>query len=229
MKKSKIFKSKTILRIDNKIRLLGSNKRMNTLTFLNIRFILIIFIFIILLMFTKKGFILAPLSAFIIYYLMEYLILDYPAKKRGKKLENEALFFFEVFILTLEGGRNLRQALTLTTENVDSELSEEFKQTLKEAKMGKSLNEALEAMKKRIPSETINNTILNMIESHMFGNDIRDTLDNQIAYLRSKQVLDIKAKIATLPTKVSIISVIFFIPIMLLIILAPLIIEYISK
>ena len=160
---------------------------------------------------------------------MEYLVLDYQAKIRGKSLEKEALFFFEVFVLTLESGRNLRQSLILTTENVDSEISNEFKKTLAEVRLGKSLNEALESMKKRIPSDTINNTILNMIQSNTFGNSMVDSIYNQIEYLRNKQMLDVRAEIAKLPTKVSVISVLFFVPIMLLIILAPVIIQYITK
>ena len=84
-------------------------------------------------------------------------------------------------------------------------------------------------MKKRIPSDTINNTILNMIQSNTFGNSMVDSIYNQIEYLRNKQMLDVRAEIAKLPTKVSVISVLFFVPIMLLIILAPVIIQYITK
>jgi len=81
-------------------------------------------------------------------------------------------------------------------------------------------------MKKRIPSETINNTILNITQSNIFGNSIIDSLYNQIDFLREKQILDVKAEIAKLPTKISAISVVFFIPIILLIVLAPVVIEY---
>ena len=97
-----------------------------------------------------------------------------------------------------------------------------------EVKLGKSLNEALNNMKKRIPSEVINNAILNMVESNMFGVSIVDSMTNQIDYLREKQMLDVKAEINKLPTKVSIISVVFFVPIMLLIILAPVLIGYLG-
>ena len=92
--------------------------------------------------------------------------------------------------------------------------------------MGKSFSEALESMKKRIPSDTIHNVLLNMIESNTYGNSILTSLYNQIDYLRDKQLLRVKAEIAKLPTKVSIISVIFFVPIMMLIILAPILIRY---
>jgi len=172
---------------------------------------------------------LAPILAVLFYYLSEKIVLDYQIRRRSHKLDKEALFFFEVLVLTLEGRRNLKHALSLTVQNIDSEISEEFKKMLAEVKLGKSLNESLESMKKRIPSDTINNTILNMMQSNTFGNSIIDSMYNQIDYLREKQMLDVKAEIAKLPTKVSVISVLFFVPIMLLIILAPVLIEYISK
>lgn len=225
----KIYREKTINKIDAKVKLLGVYNHYDVVTLLNTRLILTILIFIGTLIFSKYGYFLAPILAIIFYVLSEKIILDYQIKQRAKKLDKEALFFFEVLVLTLEGGRNLKHALSLTVENIDSEISEEFKKMLAEVKLGKSLNESLESMKKRIPSDIINNTLLNMIQSNTFGNSIVDSMYNQIDYLREKQMLDVKAEISKLPTKVSVISVLFFVPIMLLIILAPVLIEYISK
>ena len=81
-------------------------------------------------------------------------------------------------------------------------------------------------MKKRIPSEAINNAILNMVESNIFGSSITESMTNQIDFLREKQMLDVKSEINQLPTKVSVVSAIFFVPIMLLIILAPVLLDY---
>jgi len=225
----KIYSKKTIKKITDKVKLLGVYNNYDVALLLNLRFVLTILIFVITLIFSKYGYLLAPIFAILFYYLSEKIALDYQIYKRAKKLDKEALFFFEILVLTLEGGRNLKHALTLTVDNVDSEISAEFKKMLAEVKLGKSLNESLEAMKKRIPSDTINNTLLNMIQSNTFGNSIVDSMYNQIDYLRGKQILDVKAEIAKLPTKVSVISVIFFVPIMLLIILAPVIIKFITK
>ncbi len=225
----KIYREKTIRKIEDKIKLLGVYNNYDVVTLLNGRLILTILIFIMTLIFSKYGYLLAPILAILFYVLSEKIVLDYQIKKRARKLDKEALFFFEVLVLTLEGGRNLKHALAMTVENIDSEISEEFKKTLAEVKLGKSLNESLESMKKRIPSDTINNTLLNMIQSNTFGNSITSAMYNQIDYLRDKQMLDVKAEIAKLPTKVSVISVLFFVPIMLLIILAPVIIQYVSK
>jgi len=225
----KIYRKKSIQKIDSKIKLLGIHAKIDTLTFLNVRLLITILIFFFFLLFSSFGYLLAPACSLLFYLLFEMLVLDYPIRKRAKKLEKESLFFFEVFALTLEGGRTLKHALDLTVENVDSEISLEFKKSLAEVRLGKSLNESLEDLKKRIPSETINNTILNMMQSNSFGNNILDSMYNQIDYLRDKQMLSVKAEIAKLPTKVSIISVLFFVPIMLLIILAPVLIEYLTK
>lgn len=225
----KIYRKKTIKKVEDKVRHLGIYSTMDTIKFLNTRLLLSIIIFIFVLVYSKYGYILAPLITGLFYYLFEYIVLDYKIKKRGKKLEKEALFFLEVLALTLESGRNLKHSLKLTSNNINSEISEEFKKTLEEVNLGKSLNESLESMKKRIPSDSINNAILNMMQANSFGSSILDSMYNEIEFLRDKQMLEVKAEIAKLPTKVSIISVIFFIPIMMLIILAPVLINYIMK
>lgn len=221
---AKIYPKRTIDRVEAKVKLLGG--RANTMFILNFRLLISLILFIVILLVSNIGYVLGPIVAILFYYLSEKIILDYPIRKRAKRLEKEALFFFEILLLTLDAGRNLGHALKLTTANIDSEISREFQKALDEVKLGKSLNEALNNMKKRIPSEVINNAILNMVESNMFGVSIVDSMTNQIDYLREKQMLDVKAEINKLPTKVSIISVVFFVPIMLLIILAPVLIGY---
>ena len=58
-----------------------------------------------------------------------------------------------------------------------------------EMKFGKSLLEALEDMKKRMPSETINNILLNITQTDVFGNSILETMYNQIDFLSSSAPL----------------------------------------
>ena len=143
-----------------------------------------------------------------------------------RKLEREALTFFEILTLTLESGRNLENSIEITVKNVDGELSDEFKRVLKEIQYGKSLMESLEHLKLRIPSETINNIILNITETSIFGNNIVDSMNTQVDYLREKEIMEIKAQINKIPNKVSIISVLFVVPLILLIILGPFIVNF---
>lgn len=225
----KIYRQKTIDKIDTKIKKLSLNTSLTTLKFLNIRLFLAIVIFVILLFVSDIGYILAPVVTVLFYLVIEYFLLDLPIKRRGKELENEAIFFFEILALTLESGRNLRHALELTVNNIDSQISREFGKALEEVRLGKSLNEALASLSERIPSESINNAILNMVQANIYGTSIYESLDNQIEFLREQQYLNIKSEISKLPTKVSIISAILLIPMVLLIILAPVLINYFLK
>ncbi len=224
----KIYSTETINKYQKKIDLLGYKDTYNAVIFLNIRFLTTILIFFMILYISKLGYITAPLISIIYFNVLPKIVIDKKVAARSEKLDNDAMYFFEVLTLSLETGRNLKTALEITSNSIDSELSYEFRQALREVKYGKSLNEALENLKLRIPSDTINNIILNISQSNIFGNSIIDTMYNQIDYIRDKQILNAKAKISKIPLKVSVISVIFFIPLILLLILSPIIIQFLS-
>ncbi|MBQ9013745.1 MAG: type II secretion system F family protein [Bacilli bacterium] len=226
---NRIYREKDIKKIDDKIKQFGVSKKFTTEYFMNFRFYSSLLIFVILFIFIDYGALLAPIITVIWYLLSSYLMIDIPLKKREKKLNNEAYYYFEVLTLALESGRNLENAIKMACKYIDSEISSEFKETLKEVNFGKSLTESLSLMSTRIPSLTINNIILNMEQSNLFGNSIIETMYNQLDFLKDKQVMDIKAEINKIPNKISIFSVLFFIPLILLIILGPVLIEFISK
>jgi len=224
----KVYSQSTIDKYQKKINLLGFKDTYDAINFLNIRLVSSILIFFVLLYFLKLGYIVAPIVTFTYYVFLPKIFIDRKIEARANKLDDEAMYFFEVLTLSLETGRNLKTALELTSKNVDSELSSEFRKTLDEVKYGKGLNEALEDLKLRIPSDTINNIILNISQSNIFGNSIIETMYNQIDYIRDKRIMRTKAEINKIPLKVSVISVIFFIPLILLLILSPVIIDFFS-
>ena len=84
-------------------------------------------------------------------------------------------------------------------------------------------------MQSRIPSENINNIIMNIMQTNYFGNSIIDTMNNQVDYLREKQILDIRGQINKIPNKISIVSVLFIVPLILLLVLGPYLISFISR
>ncbi len=222
---NKIYPRKVISFVDRKIKLLGINCRYQVFTILNILFICSLLIFEGIFLFVPKGYILAPVSVLIFLCLFEVFVFDLPIYKRKKRLEQEAIFFFQIFSLTLESNRNLKSALALTCQNIDNELSKEFQKALLEMDMGKSFSESLTAMKERIPSETIHNLILHIIEANSFGSNMTDSLQEQITNLQEQQLLDIKASIMKIPTKISIISALIFGPLLFLLIISPILIR----
>lgn len=225
---SLLYRDTTIKKIEKKIKLLGINARYNPITFMNIRILTSILLFFMILYLTDFGYILAPIITYIYYNLLPDMYFTKKIKKRSKKLDKDALYFFEILALSLESGNNLTNAIYTTANSIDSDLSFEFRESIRQVNLGKSLDEALENMKERIPSDTVNNIILNIRESNLFGNNIIDTLYNQIDYIREKIVLENRAYIQKLPLKISVISVLFFLPLLLLLILGPVILNYLG-
>ena len=223
-----IYSNYSLNDIRNRMRLLGKEEEKDVLKFLNIRLFTSIIIFFMILYFLNWGYILSPIIVVLYYIFLPNIVIDSKIKKRKAKLENEAMYFFEVLSLSLESGNNLYNAIKVTSEIIDSEISDEFKKMIIDMEYSKGFDEAINDMKSRIPSDIINNILLNIRESNMFGNSILGTLNNQINYLRETKILETRAYISKIPLKISVISVVFFIPLLLLLILGPVLINYIG-
>ena len=223
-----IYSNYSLNDIRNRMRLLGKDNEKDVLKFLNIRLLTSILIFFVVLYFVEWGYILSPILVVVYYIFLPNITIDRKIKQRKEKLESEAMYFFEILSLSLESGNNLYNAIKVTSDNIDSELSNEFKKMMMDIHYSKSFDEAINEMKERIPSDTINNILLNIRESNMFGNSIIGTLNNQLDYLREMKILETKAYISKIPLRISVISVVFFIPLLLLLILGPVLINYLS-
>lgn len=223
-----IYSNYSLNDIRNKMRLLGRTNENDVIKYLNIRLLTSIILFFVILYFVDWGYILSPVLVVLYYIFLPNITIDPKIKKRKAKLESEAMYFFEVLSLSLESGNNLYNAIKVTSDSIESELSNEFKKMMIDINYSKSFDEAINDMKERIPSDTINNILLNIRESNMFGNSIIGTLNNQLDYLRETKILETKAYISKIPLKISVISVVFFIPLLLLLILGPVLINYFS-
>ena len=223
----RIYSKKNIKMAEEKTNLLGVNNKLDAVNLLNTRLFISIIVFISILYFVDFGYFIAPIITFLVYELFFPVVIDQKIEKRRRIIEKDSLYFFEILVLSLEAGRNIKTAIEVTTNNINSELSDEFKKVVKDVNYGKDLDEALEELKYRIPSDTVNNIILNIRQSNMFGNNIIDTVYSQITYIREKRLLETKAFISKIPIKISVVSVVFFIPLLLLLLLGPMLVSLI--
>ncbi len=232
MKKNRLsyrfYSLSTIEKMEKKVKMLGYNSRMNPINFLNFRLISFVLLFFVIVYTNRLGMVLALPLSIIYFYLLTYIFIDRKLNRRRNRLNMDALYFFEILTLSLESGKDLRASLLLTADNIDSILADEVRNSLQMVKYGKTFNEAMKELISTIPSDDINNILLSIMESNSSGNNILDIMYEQIEYLRNKQVMDAKALINKIPLKVSVISVLFLIPLILLLILAPTIINYLS-
>ena len=224
---NKIYTKETIARIKKKNKQFGVEHNYDVDLILGNHLIISIFIFIIALIDTTL--LKSILIVIAYFFLAEYFFFDYRLAKRRKKLEKQSTFFFQILSLTLESGNNLKNSIDLTCKNMDNELSREFKKAMDDMTLGKSLNRSLDDLKTRIPSDTINNIILNLMESNIYGNNMIESLNRELDYISDKIILEAKGKINKMPIKISVVSVLIFIPLLMLIIIGPLIIKVIES
>ncbi len=224
----RLYSFQAIQKLNQKDLYLGSQKKLSLSSFLWLRLLVCVCFFFVFFFFVPYGLFFGPFLAILIYYGMEYLFFDRVIFIREKKLEREAIFFFEVLLLALEGGRSLSSALYITSSHVEGELSLEVQKCFQEMDLGKSFSEAMMSLRSRISSRVIHEVFLNIEESSVFGNDVSKAMEQQLLFLREKRLLDIKGEITKLPTKISVISVLFFLPLLFLLILAPLLLRFLK-
>lgn len=223
----RIYRFKTISKYNQKAKLLGyKDSETMVFCFLYTRLTISIVLFTYLFFISSWNIFSTFLVTVFFYNFFSYYKFDYQIKKRANKLEKDAIYFFEVLTLSIDSGKNLLQSMELTTSSIDSDLSREFAITLREIKYGKSFYTAFTDLRKRMPSDVIQNAILNITDAYTSGSDITNILRKQIDFIQNKRVMDIKAKINQIPIKVSVVSVFLFIPLVLLLVLAPIILEY---
>lgn len=206
MKQNRIFSKKNHNRIENKIKYLGLKIDQNIFNGLRVSTTILLFL---LLIFLRYGYILAPLLSFIYFMIFEYIILDLSINLRRNKLEQDAIEFFPIFLLSLNNGRNIKKAISTTVDLIDNSLSKEFYKVLQDIKIGKTLDESLLQLVKRIPSELINNMIYSIIEANKAGNSLNNTINNQLSYIIDRNKKRIIRKNKLIPAKMLIQCIIF--------------------
>ena len=222
----KVYSRKEIDKINKKLSMI--NDKISVITFLNLRTFTSIIMFFMIIYIFDWGYILSPVVTFIYFHLFTYIFIDLPIKKREEDLEFEAINFFEIMALSLESGKTIKDSIVLAVNNTSGYLTNEFRTMLKELDYGKGVNEALKSLKERIPSDLVSNIILHIEETDKLGNEIVQDIYNQIDYIRDREVARTKSIINKIPVKVSIISVLFYIPLITLLILMPVIIKFIN-
>ncbi len=224
---NKIYLPKTIKELNKKIELLDL-KNYDIYSFLNKRLIGCIIIFLVILLFIPYGFILGPIATIVYYYLTSYICFDYPLKIRVQNLNNNAIYFLEILILSLDSETSLINAIKKSSEVLDNDLSLEFQKVVKEVELGKDLTQSLKDMQKRMPSAMIKTIILNLINAYNLGSDIKTSLINELDYLKEQELLNSKERLTILPMFVKIMSFLFIILVSALIIIPPILIRMIQ-
>ncbi|MBQ4032167.1 MAG: type II secretion system F family protein [Bacilli bacterium] len=202
-----IINNKMYKRIDKKISL--ANLKIKPMAYIYIRLIASVGVFLMFLVSNRLGYIFGPIAGIVFYLLFEYLTLDRSIIDRMEILEKDALEFFPIFVVIYKNGKSVKNAIEKCLEIVNNDLSKEFQLVLDNVNLGKSLDESLLNMNKRIPSIMVNNIITDLTESNRLGNNISDSINLQLGLINEKRKKNYLTDLRVIPFRITIVFIIF--------------------
>ncbi len=130
----------------------------------------------------------------------------------------------DMMLVCVEAGQSLDQSISRVAKemgNAYSALAEEFEIVAQETRAGKERVVVLRDMADRVGLSDITSFVTTMIQSATFGTSIADALRVYSAEMRDKRVMRAEEKANTLPTKLTLGTMMFTVPPLLVILIGP--------
>ena len=157
------------------------------------------------------------------YYLPRYWV-----DKRLQQRQNEIIEGFpdalDLMLVCVEAGQSLDQSIIrVGTESRAGypALAEEFDMVAQEVKAGKERTAVLKDMAERVGVPDVASFVTTLVQSATFGTSIADALRVYSADMRDKRIMRAEEKANMLPTKLTLGTMLFTVPPLLVILIGP--------
>ncbi len=161
------------------------------------------------------------------YYAPLLVIRNFVQKRQGsiKKAWSDAL---DLLLICIESGMALEPALIRVSREIGSQsvpLAEELTLTVAELSYLQDRRRALENLAKRTGLETVRSVVTSLIQSERYGTPLGTALRVLAQENRDSRMSEAERKAAALPPKLTVPMILFFLPVIFVVILAPAIIS----
>lgn len=107
---------------------------------------------------------------------------------RRRAIGRQLPFFLDLGVMAMGSGAGFLEVLEIYQRDCEDEaLAEEFQSVIAEVRMGRPLREALEAMRSRIPLDTLQSTIDAVLQAQTLGTPLVDVLADQADVMRFRR------------------------------------------
>lgn len=158
-----------------------------------------------------------------------YLYLQFWIHKRKREVTQRLPDFLDLLTLTVEAGLGFVPALRRVCKGDSSILGREFRQVLTQLDLGYTRTESLQELTWRLPSRDVKYFVEAIHLSEKLGTSLVRTLRLQASLLRTRRRQRAEVKVQTAPIRIIPALVFFFLPSLLLIYLAPPIINFLLR
>jgi tight adherence protein C len=157
------------------------------------------------------------------YYLPQYWI-----QRRMQERQEEIISGFpdalDMMLVCVEAGQSLDQSIMRVAKESRSgypALADEFDTVANEVKAGKERVAVLKDMSERVGIPDVSSFVTTLVQSATFGTSISEALRVYSAEMRDKRVLRAEEKANTLPTKLTLGTMLFTVPPLMIILIGP--------
>jgi tight adherence protein C len=157
------------------------------------------------------------------YYLPKYWV-DKRIDKRQGEIENGFPDALDLMLVCVEAGQGLDQAIIRVANEIRAgypDLADEFEMVSFEIKAGKDKITVLKDMAERCGVSDVTSFVTVLIQSQSFGTSIADALRVYASEMRDKRVMRAEEKANVLPTKLTLGTMMFTVPPLLIILIGP--------
>jgi tight adherence protein C len=145
-------------------------------------------------------------------------------KARQEAITNGFPDSLDLMLVCVEAGQSLDQSILRVARELRAgfpELAEEFEQVNHEMKAGKDKAQVLRDMSERCGVQDVTAFVTVLIQSQQFGTSIAEALRVYAAEMRDKRVMRAEEKANTLPTKLTLATMMLTVPPLLIILIGP--------
>lgn len=163
------------------------------------------------------------LPAVIGYYGPRYWV-DRRVQSRQKEIQNGFPDALDMLLVCVEAGQSLDQSIIRVSKELNGgfpALAEEFELIAYEVKAGKDKSSVLRNFAERAGVPDVSSFVTVMIQSQTFGTSIAEALRVYAADMRDKRVLRAEELANKLPTKMTLGTMLFTVPPLLIILVGP--------
>ncbi|SMX37011.1 type II secretion system F family protein [Octadecabacter ascidiaceicola] len=157
------------------------------------------------------------------YYLPKWWV-GKRQKERQEEMVNGFPDSLDMMLVCVEAGQSLDQAIIRVSHELKSgfpALAEEYETVSNEMKAGKDKTQVLRDFSERTGVSDIASFVTVLIQSTQFGTSIAEALRVFSAEMRDKRVMRAEEKANTLPTKMTLATMMFTVPPLLIILIGP--------
>ncbi len=163
------------------------------------------------------------LPGFVGYYFPKYWV-DKRLKERQTQIVQGFPDALDLMLVCVEAGQSLDQTILRVAKESRAgypALADEFEIVGNEVKAGKERVQVLKDMAERVGIADVSSFVTTLVQSATFGTSIAEALRVYSAEMRDKRVMRAEEKANTLPTKLTLGTMMFCVPPLLIILIGP--------